>query len=85
VKKSLRTVAAVLVLAAAGLWLVTGANRGWTETAVPRKTLDDVTGIEGIAYERKFVPGVDFLAGAIAGAGGLAAASFFFRDKSTIN
>ena len=36
----------VLVLLAAGAtWLATGANRGWTKTSVPVKTLDEVTGI----------------------------------------
>ena len=80
-KRTLRTLAALLVLAAAGFWLAAGANRGWTKTSVPKRTLDEVTGIEGISYERKFVPGLDFLGVAIVGAGILAGVSFLFRAK----
>ena len=39
----------LVVLAAGATWLVTGANRGWTKTSVPVKTLDPVTEIEGIS------------------------------------
>ena len=47
-KKILRILALLVVVAAATTWLVTGANRAWTKTSVPVKTLDEVTGIEGI-------------------------------------
>lgn len=68
-KKSLNLAALVIALAAALVWLGAGANRGWTKTKVPVQTLDPVTGIEGITYRARFLPGVDFLAAA----GGLAA------------
>jgi hypothetical protein len=80
-KKSLRILAVIIVLAAAGCWLATGANRGWTKTSVPKKIRDEVTGIEGVTYEKKFVPGVDFLAAAVIGAGLVAGVSFLFRNK----
>jgi hypothetical protein len=77
---------AVLVLLAAGVtWLATGANRGWTKTSVPVKTLDQVTGIEGISYQQKFLPGVDFLGAALLGAGVLAGVSFCFRNQKPTN
>ena len=78
-KKALQTLALLVVLGAAGTWLATGANRGWTKTSVPVKTLDEVTGIEGITYQEKFLPGVDFLGAAFGGAALLAGASLFFR------
>jgi hypothetical protein len=78
-KRNLRIFALVLLLAAGLTWLTTGANRGWTRTSVPVKTLDPVTGIEGIEYHKQFVPGLDFLGGALLGAGFLAGTSFFFR------
>ena len=56
------------MLAAGVTWLATGANRGWTKTSVPVKTLDEVAGIEGISYQKKFLPGVDFLGAAFGGA-----------------
>jgi hypothetical protein len=85
VKRTLRILAVLLVVAAAGFWLVAGANRGWTKTRVPRKTLDEVTGIEGVTYAPRFVPGLDFLALALAASGVLAGVSFCFRTKPASN
>jgi hypothetical protein len=83
VKSTLRLLALAIIVAAIGWWLVAGANRGWTKNSVPVKTMDDVTGIEGVSYQKKFVPGVDFLALA-AGASILCAGlSFLFRIKRT--
>ena len=83
--QTLRILALVLALAAAGTWLATGGNRGWTKTSVPVKTVDEITGLEGISYERRFVPGLDFLGAALLGASLLAGGSFPFRNKQTIN
>jgi len=83
VKRILRSLAVVLTMAAALGWLSLGANRGWTRTLVPVKTVDEVTGIEGITYRKQFVPGLDLLAGALLGAGVLAGASLFFRNQQT--
>lgn len=68
--KSILNILAVLaVLSAIGIWLAFGANRGWTKTTAPIKTVDEVTGIEAISYEKRFQPGLDFLgAGVVAGA-----------------
>ena len=82
-KKILRLAALVLILAAVGFWLAAGANRGWTKTSVPKKILDEVTGLEGVTYEEKFVPGVDFLGAAAVGTVVLTGASFLFRNKKT--
>ena len=81
-KKILQILALLVVLAAAVTWLATGANRGWTKTSVPVKTLDPVTGIDGISYQPKFLPGVDFLGAAFGGAALLAGASLLFRKKN---
>jgi hypothetical protein len=83
--KILRIIALMLALAAAGTWLATGANRGWTKTSVPKKTVDEVTGIEAVSYERRFVPGLDFLGAALLGASLLAGASFLFHNRHTTN
>ena len=84
-KRILQLLALLVVLTAAATWLVTGANLGWTKTSVAVKTLDEVTGIEGITYQKKFLPGVDFLGAGFGGAALLAGASFFFRKPKTIN
>ena len=82
-KKILQTArAAALRWPPPSLWLATGANRGWTKTSVPVKTLDAVTGIEGVTYQAKFLPGVDFLGAALVGAALLAGISLFFRTKT---
>ena len=83
-KKILQLLAALVLVAAGATWLATGANRGWTKTSVAVKTLDPVTEIEGITYEKKFLPGVDFLGAAALVAGLLAGTSLFFRNKKPI-
>ena len=81
-KRALRIVASILVLAAAACWLATGANLGWTKTSVPLKTVDEVTGLDHIEWQKKFVPGVDFLGATLVAAVVLASVSFAFRHKS---
>jgi hypothetical protein len=78
----LRILAAVILLVAVGVWAACGAHRGWTQTNIKHETPDPVTGLVGITYDKGFVPGVDFLAGFVAVAGVLAAASIFVKKKS---
>ena len=82
-RRILRILALVLAAAAALTWLTLGANRGWTRTSAPVKTVDEVTGLEGIQYRKEFVPGVDFLAGALLVAVILAGASLCFRNPQS--
>ena len=79
--KGLRIIAVIIAAGSIIFWAAAGANRGWTKTSVPTKIVDQVTGIEGVSYEKHFVPGVDFLGAALIGAGVLTGASFFFRTK----
>jgi hypothetical protein len=81
-KTGLRILAAMLAAGSLIFWAAAGTNRGWTKTSIPRTVVDQVTGIEGVTYEKHFVPGVDFLGAALLGAGVLAGASFLFRTKS---
>ncbi len=60
-------------------WLVLGANRGWTRTSVAIRTMDEVTGIEGIEYRHQFVPGMELLGGVLLGCACLAASAFLYR------
>jgi hypothetical protein len=80
-KRTLRIAAAVLLVTAIIVWAATGANRGWTQTDIPTKIVDEVTGIEGVTYHKGFKPGRDFLGAAALGAGLLAGVSFLFRTK----
>jgi hypothetical protein len=81
-KTTLRLIAAILIGGSIIFWAAAGANRGWTKTRIPIKTTDAVTGLEGIQWQDKFVPGVDFLGAAVLGAGILAGISFFVPRKS---
>jgi hypothetical protein len=82
-KKALRILALLFLVTGLTWWLVAGANRGWTKTLVPVKIVDEVTGIEGVQYQPRFVPGVDFLALAVMGSGVLLGISWLFRNQST--
>ena len=80
-RKIIQAVALLVALGAVALWAARGANRGWTKTQVQVTTLDEVTGLEGVSYQDRFVPGVDFVGGALLGAGVLAGASLLIRNK----
>ena len=82
-KRVLQVVALVVAISAVVFWLAAGAQRGWTKTSTPVKSVDEVTGIEGITYKEQFVPGLDFLGAALLGAGFLAGASLIFRKTKT--
>lgn len=84
-KRTLQLLSLLVLLATAGTWLVAGGNRGWTKTSVAVKTPDPVTGIEGVSYQEKFLPGVDFLGAGAAVAVTLGGASLFFRKKTEQN
>jgi hypothetical protein len=74
-KKLLRIAAAIILFGAIGFWAVKGAHRGWTQTNIAHETTDPVTGLNGVTYEKGFIPGVDFLAAAAAVAAVLAGIS----------
>lgn len=78
----LRLAAIVLLLATVGFWAAKGAHRGWTMNQVPVKQTDEITGIEYVTYEKRFVPGVEMLAGGAGLAAGLFAVSFFLGRKT---
>ena len=83
-KKFLRIAALIVILGGLGFWAAKGANTGWTKNRVEVKKVDEVTGIEAISYEERFVPGVEFLGGVVAGAGALAGLSFLFGKKKKL-
>jgi hypothetical protein len=82
-KRALRILSATVLIGALALWLGTGGHHGWTRTSVPVRTLDAVTGIEGIDYRQRFVPGLDFLGVALLATGLLAGTSFLIRKPTT--
>ncbi len=78
----LRALALVIALGVMAWWFFAGANRGWTKTSVAHKEKDPVTEIEVDRYEKKFVPGVDFLTAGLVVSAVLGGSSFLFRKKA---
>ncbi|MBC8011640.1 MAG: hypothetical protein H7067_16265 [Burkholderiales bacterium] len=46
-------------------WAAKGYNRGWTKTQVRIDKYDEITDLTYPTYEKRFVPGVDYLGGGI--------------------
>lgn len=74
-----RAFGVVLFLGTVGFWAAKGAHTGWSQNRVPVPQTDEITGIEYVTYEDRFVPGVEFLAGGVGLAAGLLVASLFFK------
>lgn len=81
-RRILQGLAVTVLLAGGAIWLSAGAHRGWTKTSVPVKSIDEITGIEGITYKRQFVPGLDLLGSSLLAASVLASASLIFSRKT---
>ena len=82
-RTGLRVAAAVLFVATLGFWAAKGAHTGWSMNQVPVKQLDEITGIEFVTYEIRFVPGVEFLGAGVGFATGLFVVSLLFKRKTT--
>ena len=83
-KKFLRFLALFLLIGAVSWWAAAGKNPGWTKNQVEVMLIDEITGIEYPGKpEKRFVPGVDFLAGGAAASLALAGFSLLpvFRRK----
>jgi hypothetical protein len=78
-KRALRILALLVVLAGVGLWTLCGQNHGWTKTSKAVEQVDPVTEIRYPKEEKGFYPGVDFLVLATLAGAGLFAGSFLLR------
>lgn len=77
----LRLAALFVVLVTLVLWLFGGPNTGFTKTSEMVKTIDPVTEQEIITWEKRFLPGVEFLAAGLLSGAMVFGASFFFGRK----
>ncbi len=78
----LRILSVILLVTALGWWWKAGSNKGWAKTSVQVWKYDEITEIKYPETEKRFVPGVDLLAGAAAVSLGLAGVSFIFRKRN---
>lgn len=77
----LRGLGAFVALFVFCFWAAKGYNTGWTKHQVQVQQVDPVTELEFITYEKRFVPGVEFLGGGIALGVALFAATFLGRRR----
>ncbi len=78
VRTKLRVAALLLALIVIVCWFFGGPNLGWSKDSVAHKYKDPVTELEVDMPEKRYVPGIDFLAAGVVLAGLLAVGSFFF-------
>jgi len=57
----LRLAALALLLGTVAWWFLAGRNSGWTKNQVGVWHVEELTGIQYVTYEKRFVPGVDLL------------------------
>jgi len=77
----LRLVSAFCLVFGIVYWSGKGAHTGWSMDRVPTTEVDEITGIEFITYKERFVPGIEWLGGAVGLAVLSFGLSFFFRNK----
>jgi len=80
-RRTFQLLALGLALATIGFWAAKGAHTGWTQDRVPVKQVDEVTGLEHITYEDRYVPGIDMLGAGLGLAVALAGISLFLSKK----
>ena len=80
-RTALRWMALGVALATVGVWLFGGPNLGWTKTSVPVTKVEEVTGLDQTVWEKRFLPGVDFVAAGLAAGVALFGVSFVFRRR----
>jgi len=80
----LQSLSVIIIVSAAVVWFAFGANEGWTKTSKPVKTVDEVTGIDGITYEEGFFPGIDFFAAAVLLSGLLFSVRFLLPKQNKV-
>lgn len=71
----------LILLGCPAFWLARGGSTGWTKTSVTRMEVDPVTELEFPVVEKRFVPGVDFLAGTVVVGIGLAAGGMIWGGR----
>jgi hypothetical protein len=80
-RTGLRVAALGLFVVVLALWFFGGMNRGWTKTSIAVARVDEVTEQSYQTWEKRFLPGIDFLGAGAGVSAVLMAASFLFARK----
>jgi len=76
VRTKLRLLGFAVAFVGVAFWFFGGPHFGWTKTTVEVWKVDPVTEIKFPEIEKRFIPGVDFLAACLIAGGALSALSF---------
>ncbi len=79
-RRIFRLLALTTFVGCVGFWAAKGARIGWSQHQVPIQEVDEVTGLDYVRYEDRFIPGLEWLAGGCAVAVFLFGTSFLFRS-----
>ena len=77
----LRVLAAALAVGGVGVWLATGAHRGWTRTSEVEMRRDEITGINYPVRREKFTAGIEIPVAALVGAAALSVIARVLRPR----
>jgi len=77
----LRVLAAALAVGGVGVWLATGAHRGWTRTSEVEMRRDEITGIDYPVRREKFTAGIEIPVAALVGAAALSVIARVLRPR----
>ncbi|MCX6938782.1 MAG: hypothetical protein NTU80_12995 [Verrucomicrobia bacterium] len=75
----LRGAGIILALFVICFWAAKGYHRGWSQNEVPVKQVDPITELAYVTYEKRFVPGIEFLGGGIFAGLAIFSVTFFHR------
>jgi hypothetical protein len=78
----LRLSALFVVVVTLALWFFGGMNRGWTKTSVAVEHYEEVTERKYVKWEKRFLPGIEFLAGGLLAGALCFGASFAFKPAA---
>ena len=77
----LRVLAVALAVGGVGVWLATGAHRGWTRTSEVEMRRDEITGINYPVRREKFTAGIEIPVAALVGAAALSVIARVLRPR----
>ena len=77
----LRVLAAALAVGGVGVWLATGAHRGWTRTSEVQIRRDEITGIDYPVRREKFTAGIEIPVAVLVGAAALSVIARVLRPR----
>ena len=77
----LRVLAVALAVGGVGVWLATGAHRGWTRTSEVEIRRDEITGIDYPVRREKFTAGIEIPVAALVGAAALSVIARVLRPR----